>query len=152
MQKTPNSTRCGQRMVMALEHLRWSSYPYFSGALAAPDWLDTEWLLGQFEVSRAGAFVCYREFVLAGRGLPNPLLETRHPLLLGVVRILLNAIFMKSRPRRCGRCRRRIAAQSPSPLQITSRTTRSGMRRWHGRIYRARIRWQRLHCSLPCIT
>ena len=71
------------RMVATLEDWRWSSYPYFAGALAAPDWLDTEWLLGQFGAGRAEAFVRYREFVLAGRGLPSPLLETRHQLLLG---------------------------------------------------------------------
>lgn len=71
------------RMVAALEDWRWSSYPYSGGSLAAPDWLDTDWLLGQFGVSRAEAFVRYRQFVLAGKGLPSPLLETRHQLLLG---------------------------------------------------------------------
>ncbi len=49
----------------------------------APTWLDTDWLLGQFGTHRANARRAWTQFVMQGRGLPSPLLATRHQLLLG---------------------------------------------------------------------
>lgn len=70
-------------MVNALEDWRWSSYPIVTGQEAAPDWRDADWLLGQFGAERSKARQGYREFIKAGRGVPSPLQETRHQLLLG---------------------------------------------------------------------
>ena len=71
------------KMVMALDDWPWSSYPYTTGKLAAPAWLDTDGLLSQFGTGRRKAINAYRKFVLAGRGLPGPMAGVRHQLLLG---------------------------------------------------------------------
>ncbi len=70
-------------MVKSLDEWRWSSYPYTTGQQASPAWLDTDWLLGQFGPDRSKALQGYRRFVMAGRGLPSTMQETRHQLLLG---------------------------------------------------------------------
>jgi REP element-mobilizing transposase RayT len=70
-------------MVKSLEEWRWSSYPFTTGQEAPPPWLDTDWLLGQFGSQRSKALRAYHQFVMAGRGLPSPMLGTRHQLLLG---------------------------------------------------------------------
>lgn len=70
-------------MVNVLEDWRWSSHPIVTGQVAAPAWLDKDWLLGQFGTERSEALRRYREFVLAGTGLPSPLRGTRHQLFLG---------------------------------------------------------------------
>lgn len=70
-------------MVESLEDWRWSSYPFVTGQEEPPPWLDTEWLLGQFASQRGEALQSYRQFLMAGKGLPNPLEKTRHQLLLG---------------------------------------------------------------------
>ncbi len=71
-------------MVKELEDWRWSSYPFVTGQ-AAPPWVDTDWLLSRFGSERSKALQRYRQFVMAGRGLPSPMQETRHQLLLGDV-------------------------------------------------------------------
>ncbi|QJQ05990.1 hypothetical protein EJG51_009145 [Undibacterium piscinae] len=48
-----------------------------------PEWLDADWLLGQFGTQRAAARRNFKEFVLQGVGLASPLLATKHQLLLG---------------------------------------------------------------------
>lgn len=70
-------------MVESLDDWHWSSYPFTSGQQASPTWLDTDWLLGQFGSHRGKALAAYRQFVMEGRGLPSPMLDTRHQLLLG---------------------------------------------------------------------
>lgn len=70
-------------MVNTLEDWRWSSYPLVTGQVAAPHWLDTDWLLGQFASGRVKALQRYREFAMSGRGAPSPLQGVRHQLLLG---------------------------------------------------------------------
>ena len=70
-------------MVESLEEWRWSSYPCTTGQEASPPWLDADWLLGQFGPDRSKALQEYRRFVMAGRGLPSTMHETRHQLLLG---------------------------------------------------------------------
>jgi len=70
-------------MVESLEDWRWSSYLFSMGQEAPPPWLDTEWLIGQFGSRRGEALKSYRQFVMAGKGLPSPLGKTRHQLLLG---------------------------------------------------------------------
>ena len=70
-------------MVESLEDWRWSSYPFIAGQEAPPLWLDTDWLLGQFGSQRGKAIKAYRQFVMEGSGLPSPMSNTRHQLLLG---------------------------------------------------------------------
>jgi len=76
-----NPLRAG--MVELLDDWCWSSFPFLIGQAVPPPWLNTDGLLGQFGTRRASARERYREFVMAGRDLPSPMLETRHQLLLG---------------------------------------------------------------------
>lgn len=71
------------KMVSRPEQWRWSSHVAVLDDRAAPDWLDTDWLLGQFGRQRNRARQAYEAFVMAGKGIPSPLLVTRHQLILG---------------------------------------------------------------------
>jgi REP-associated tyrosine transposase len=70
-------------MVKKLEDWPWSSYLATINAVSAPEWLDVDWLLGQFSKQRKQAIRAYSRFVMEGKGLPSPLDQTRHLLLLG---------------------------------------------------------------------
>jgi hypothetical protein len=48
----------------------WSSYGAMVGVSEQPDWLETDWLLGQFSKQRKTARRKYGDFVRAGVGLP----------------------------------------------------------------------------------
>jgi REP element-mobilizing transposase RayT len=61
----------------------WSSYLAMVGRQSAPDWLQTDWLLGQFGRNRADAIAVYIDFVRAGVGLPSIWEELRANLYLG---------------------------------------------------------------------
>jgi len=76
-----NPLRAG--MAVSLHAWQWSSHHYMTGALHAPAWLETDWLMGQFSSDRAHARKAYIEFVMAGRGLLGPLREVRHQMQLG---------------------------------------------------------------------
>ncbi len=71
------------RMVTSLDDWHWSSFPYVVESVKVPDWFDTDWLLNQFGTIRQDAIRAYRTFVMAGHGLPSPLTQIRHQLLLG---------------------------------------------------------------------
>ncbi|MCH7882693.1 MAG: hypothetical protein IIB69_14245 [Proteobacteria bacterium] len=75
-----NSLRAG--MVNNLNQWVWSSYPATMGASAGPEWLDTDWLLSQFSKQRKSARRKCHEFVMQGKGLPSPLVDTHHQLIL----------------------------------------------------------------------
>lgn len=76
-----NPVRAG--MVGSLEAWHWSSHHFMLDPTGAPVWLNTDWLLGQFDGAPVQAATAYRQFVSEGAGLPNPLTATRHQLLLG---------------------------------------------------------------------
>lgn len=71
------------RMIKRLEQWAWSSYPAIMGSSPIPDWLDADWLLGQFGSRRTRARLKYAEFVMQGEGLPSPLDTVRGQLFLG---------------------------------------------------------------------
>ncbi len=64
-----NSVRA--RMVKDVADWPWSSYAAMTGGQAAPDWLQTDWILGQFSAQRRRAINLYVDFVRAGVGLPS---------------------------------------------------------------------------------
>ena len=76
-----NPLRAG--MVASLDDWPWSSFPFTVGASPPPDWLDPDVLLSQFSGERSAAIQAYQKFVMAGKGLPSPMLDLRHQLLLG---------------------------------------------------------------------
>lgn len=59
------------RMVKDVADWPWSSYAAMTGRQAAPDWLQTDWILGQFSAQRRRAINLYVDFVRAGVGLPS---------------------------------------------------------------------------------
>ncbi len=59
------------RMVKDVAAWPWSSYAAMTGAQAAPEWLQTDWILGQFSEQRRRAINLYIDFVRAGVGLPS---------------------------------------------------------------------------------
>ncbi len=61
----------------------WSSYNATMGNCAAPEWLDVDWLLGQFGSDRDSARQSYLGFVFSGVGKSSPLRDTQHQIILG---------------------------------------------------------------------
>ncbi|MGV7208623.1 transposase [Oxalobacteraceae bacterium A2-2] len=76
-----NPLRAG--MVEAAEQWPWSSHALLLRRLPCPPWLDSGWLLSQFDGIGSAALQRYAEFVRGGVGLPSPLYDTRHQVLLG---------------------------------------------------------------------
>lgn len=76
-----NPVRAG--MVGAAGDYRWSSYAATCGAVAAPVWLQTEWLLGQFHAERCRAQACYAAFVACGVGQSSPWRLLQGQVMLG---------------------------------------------------------------------
>lgn len=76
-----NPVRAG--MVTQIERHAWSSYPATMGLTECPDWVETDWLLGQFAKTRAVARRRYAAFVAAGKGLLSPWSAVKGQALLG---------------------------------------------------------------------
>lgn len=64
-----NPVRAG--IVKNIDQWTWSSYPVMTGESSCPEWLQTDWLLGQFGKQRKRAIAAYMDFVRAGVGLPS---------------------------------------------------------------------------------
>jgi len=70
-------------VVRRLEDWPWSSHRFFMGEADAPQWLDTNWLLGHFGTTQGLAAPKYYDFVMAGLGCKSPLKQVSHQLILG---------------------------------------------------------------------
>jgi len=64
-----NPVRAG--MVGEVGDWPWSSFPAMIGQAPSPDWLQTDWILGQFSPRRDQARLGYVDFVRAGVCLPS---------------------------------------------------------------------------------
>jgi REP element-mobilizing transposase RayT len=76
-----NPVRAG--MVLDAPDWPWSSYRATVGVAPGPDWLETEWLLGQFSADREQARSGYADFVAAGKEEPSIWQGLRHQVFLG---------------------------------------------------------------------
>ncbi len=76
-----NPARAG--MVKGAGDWRWSSYLAMVGETPPPDWLQTDWILGQFGAERRMAVAHYIDFVRAGVGLPSVWESLRGQVYLG---------------------------------------------------------------------
>ena len=76
-----NPVRAG--MVKKIEHWLWSSYPAMIGKSSCPEWLQMDWVLGQFGNQRKLAMAAYVEFVRAGLVLPSVWDELHGQIYLG---------------------------------------------------------------------
>lgn len=59
------------KMVERLEDWKWSSFSANCGQEAAPKWLQTDWILGQFGAERSSAIAAYVRFVYEGARLSS---------------------------------------------------------------------------------
>jgi hypothetical protein len=71
------------KMVKDVARYPWSSYPAMIGAVPAPPWLHTDWLLGQFGKSRAVTRRKYAQFVSEGLKQTSPWANLNGQVLLG---------------------------------------------------------------------
>lgn len=76
-----NPVRAG--MINDVGDWPWSSYAMTTGRQAAPDWLETDWLLGQFGSRRRAVVAAYRDFVRAGVGQDRLWNDLRRQVFLG---------------------------------------------------------------------
>jgi len=77
------------RMVKDVAKWRWSSYSAMTMKEVAPEWLQTDWILGQFGRQRKRAIAKYIDFVRAGIGLPSIWEDLRGQVYLGSDAFLL---------------------------------------------------------------
>ena len=61
----------------------WSSYAAMTGEKQAPPWLQTDWILGQFNRNRGQAVMGYVDFIRAGAGMPSVWERLRGQVYLG---------------------------------------------------------------------
>lgn len=71
------------RMVDRADEWHWSSHHFMLDPAGKPDWLDRQWLLGQFGATPDHSVQAYREFVAAGAGEQSPLRQMQYQLILG---------------------------------------------------------------------
>lgn len=76
-----NPIRAG--MVSVTGDWRWSSYGAMVGTASRPDWLQTDWVLGQFGSTYGEAVMGYMDFVRAGVGQPSVWESLRSQIYLG---------------------------------------------------------------------
>jgi hypothetical protein len=76
-----NPIRAG--MIKNMDEWHWSSYLVTIGKLQPPDWLEVDWLLGQFGLQRNRARRRYIDFVRKGIGLPPVWNNLRHQIYMG---------------------------------------------------------------------
>ena len=76
-----NPLRAG--IVKRLETWPWSSYLATCGQTAAPEWLQTDWILAQFGRQRASAVRKYVQFVHEGARLPSVWTQLQGQIYLG---------------------------------------------------------------------
>jgi len=81
-----NPLRAG--MVKDIADWHWSSYAAMLGTQNAPEWLQTDWILGQFSPQRRRAINRYMDFVRAGVGLPSVWEQLSGQVFLGSDRFL----------------------------------------------------------------
>ncbi|MGH7801079.1 MAG: transposase [Thermodesulfobacteriota bacterium] len=71
------------RMVKQPGDWRWSSYLATAGQTDKPDWLETDWILGQFSHVKKRAQEAYKRFIADGVGSPSPWMGLQDQIWLG---------------------------------------------------------------------
>jgi putative transposase len=70
-------------MVRAAKDWPWSSYRATAQLSTPTDWINSDWILGQFSKNYQSAIQIYRRFVSEGRNQPKPWKKLRNQVLLG---------------------------------------------------------------------
>jgi REP element-mobilizing transposase RayT len=71
------------RMVRSARDWAWSNYRATAGMTAAPEWLETGWVLAAFGRRWQEAQIAYRQFVAAGKNQPSPWKVLKNQIYLG---------------------------------------------------------------------
>ena len=125
-----NPVRAG--MVARPDDWLWSSYRAMVGTASTPEWLETDWLLGQFGEERARARAGYAAFVAEGIGQPSIWEGLRHQVLLGSENFVKH-IFRSAKPvdrlREVPRAQRRVLAKPLVELAAAYPLRREAMAR-----------------------
>lgn len=122
-----NPLRAG--MVKDIADWHWSSYAAMLGTQAAPEWLQTDWILGQFSPQRRRAINLYIDFVRAGVGLPSVWQQLSGQVFLGSDRFLkrMQAMSDKAAIGEIPRTQRRPVAKPLSYYQTKHQDTKTAM-------------------------
>jgi putative transposase len=70
-------------MVRSPKDWPWSSYRATAGLTAAPDWLETDWVLSAFGQRKTQVLERYRAFVAEGKNQPSPWGQLKNQIYLG---------------------------------------------------------------------
>ena len=70
-------------MVRSARDWPWSNYRATAGMTAAPNWLETDWILAAFAERKKEAQTAYRRFVSDGRNQPSPWEDLKNQIYLG---------------------------------------------------------------------
>ena len=76
-----NPFRAG--MVEDPRNWKWSSYLSMTGLKDTPEWLTTDWVLGQFHQTRKRAIEAYKRFIMEGVTQKTPWKELKGQIFLG---------------------------------------------------------------------
>lgn len=122
-----NPVRAG--MVRTAEDWLWSSHKYILGRDFAPAWLDTEWILGQFDCNHENAIDAYSKFIIEGVNTDSPFSSTRHQLMLGDDNFLMSLQpFVDARVGRdTPKAQRRAAVLTLAEYQSSAQNTGDAM-------------------------
>ena len=122
-----NPLRAG--MVKDIADWHWSSYAAMLGTQAAPEWLQTDWILGQFSPQRRRAINRYMDFVRAGVGLSSVWEQLSGQVFLGSERFLkrMQAMSDKAAIGEIPRAQRRPVAKPLDYYQTKYRDAKAAM-------------------------
>jgi len=122
-----NPLRAG--MVKDIADWHWSSYAAMLGTQATPEWLQTDWILGQFSSQRRRAINLYIDFVRAGVGLPSVWEQLSGQVFLGSDRFLkrMQAMSDKATIGEIPRAQRRPVAKPLDYYQTKHRDAKAAM-------------------------
>ena len=122
-----NPLRAG--MVKDIADWHWSSYAAMLGTQNAPEWLQTDWILGQFSPQRRRAINRYMDFVRAGVGLPSVWEQLSGQVFLGSERFLkrMQAMSDKAAIGEIPRAQRRPVAKPLDYYQTKYRDAKAAM-------------------------
>lgn len=120
-----NPVRAG--MLRDPKQWAWSSHRAMLGQVEKPDWLETDWLLGQFGTQRRRAAEKYEQFVKAGVGMETVWTHLKNQIYLGsdkFVERLQRTVVVSDKLREVPRAQRRSKGRS---LEYYARQGRQGM-------------------------
>jgi len=122
-----NPLRAG--MVKVITDWHWSSYAAMLGIQAKPEWLQSDWILGQFSSQRRRAINLYIDFVRAGVGLPSVWEQLSGQVFLGSDRFLkrMQAMSGKATIGEIPRAQRRPVAKPLDYYQTKHRDAKAAM-------------------------